>query len=133
MATRTSPSPASSRATKRAPAKRPPAKRPAAKRAPARRAPRGPGPVAKAVALIGRGLRGLWLGLAHLLGAGARRVGHSARDLDPAHRRDGLGLGLIGVAVVVGAVTWWGMDGAVGSLVTAIVTGLFGSLDWIVP
>src|SRR4051812_1063952 len=98
MATRTS-SPARKPA-----AKRPAAKKPAAKRAPARRAPAGPGPLAKAVSLLGRGLRGLWLGLAHLLGGASRRVGHSARDLDPEHRRDGLGLALVGASVVVAAV-----------------------------
>src|SRR6478735_461917 len=103
------------------PAKRPPAKRPAAKPA-ARRAPQGPGVVARAMSLVGRGLRGLWLGLAHVLGAAARRFGHSARDLDPAHRRDGIGLGLIGVAVIIAAVTWWGMAGLIGTFVTAVVT-----------
>src|SRR6478735_2765283 len=127
MATRTS-SPARKPA-----AKRTPARKPAAKRAPARRAPSGPGPLAKAASLIGRALRGLWLGIAHLLGGAARRLGHSARDLDPEHRRDGIGLALVGAAVVVAAVAWWNLGGPVGTVVTAVVTGLFGSLDWIVP
>src|SRR6478736_6744728 len=127
MATRTS-SPARKPAARKAPAKRP-----AAKRAPSRRAPSGPGPLAKAGALLVRGLRGLWLGIAHLLGGAARRLGHSARDLDPEHRRDGIGLALVGAAVVVAAVTWWNLGGPVGTVVTAVVTGLFGSLDWLVP
>jgi len=78
-------------------------------------------------------VRSTWLGIAHLLGAAARRLGRSARELDPAHRRDGLGLGLVGVAVVIAAVTWWGLDGPVGTAITAVVAGLFGSLDWAVP
>jgi len=32
------------------------------------------------------------MGLAHTAGIGARTLGRSARDLDPAHRRDGAGL-----------------------------------------
>ncbi|MDQ1616927.1 MAG: segregation ATPase FtsK/SpoIIIE, family, partial [Actinomycetota bacterium] len=68
----------------------------------------------RAVHGVGRLLRAIWLGLAHLLGGLARRVGSSARDLDPAHRRDGIGLSLIGLATVVAAVEWWSLEGPVG-------------------
>ena len=79
--------------------------------------------------LIGR----VWLGLAHLLGAGARLIGRSARDLDPAHRRDGLGLGLIAGAVVLMAATWFGVDGWFISWTSAITIAFLGSLNWLVP
>jgi S-DNA-T family DNA segregation ATPase FtsK/SpoIIIE len=82
---------------------------------------------------VGRGLSALWLGIAHAVGAMARRVGTSARDLDPAHRRDGLGLLVLGLAVIVAATTWWGLDGPVASLVDAVVTGLTGVLSVLVP
>ena len=54
------------------------------------------------------------MGAAHVVGGTARRVGTSARDLDPALRRDGIGLTLIGLAVVVAASEWWGLSGPVG-------------------
>ena len=44
----------------------------------------------------------LWTGLAHGVGSAARRIGTGARDIDPALRRDGLGLFLVGCAIVVG-------------------------------
>src|SRR5688500_11249998 len=85
---------------------------PQRRRRPARRRGFIPAIAAGLSALLyagGRLLRALWLGVAHLAGAIARRIGTSARELDPAHRRDGLGLALIGVATVVAAVEWWGL------------------------
>ena len=78
-------------------------------------------------------LSGLWLALAHGVGAIARRLGGSARDLDPSHRRDGIGLAVIGLAVVVAATTWGAGTGVVSGLVTSVVTGATGVLDWAVP
>ena len=71
--------------------------------------------------------------LAHGVGAVVRGIGRSARDLDPAHRRDGIGLAAIGAAIVVAGTTWWHMDNAVGRLMTAVVRGAFGALAWMVP
>jgi len=82
---------------------------------------------------LGRILRRVWLGLAHVVGAGARLIGRSARDLDPAHRRDGLGLALIAGAVVLIAATWFGVDGWFISWTSAISTAFLGSLNWLVP
>ena len=78
-------------------------------------------------------LRALWLGVAHLVGGLARRIGTSARDLDPAHRRDGLGLGLIGLATITAAVEWWSLRGPVGAVVHAVVAGTFGRVGLVVP
>ncbi len=78
-------------------------------------------------------LRGIWLGIAHVVGGLARRIGSSARELDPAHRRDGIGLGLIGLATVVAAVEWWALDGPVGRVVHAVVSGTFGRVGLVLP
>jgi DNA segregation ATPase FtsK/SpoIIIE, S-DNA-T family len=80
-----------------------------------------------------RALRGLWMGTAHLAGGTARRIGHSARDLDPAHRRDGLGFTLIALAVVVAAREWWALDGLVGDVVHAVVAGTLGRVALALP
>jgi S-DNA-T family DNA segregation ATPase FtsK/SpoIIIE len=47
------------------------------------------------------------------VGGLARTVGRT-KDLDPAHRRDGLAFGLIAVGVIAGAGIWWHAAGPVG-------------------
>ena len=71
------------------------------------------------LAAIGRGLRALWVAIGHVVGGAVRRVGNTARDLDPAHRRDGRGLAILALAIVIAAVVWWHLDGPVGSVVTS--------------
>ncbi|MDQ1292508.1 MAG: segregation ATPase FtsK/SpoIIIE, family, partial [Actinomycetota bacterium] len=78
-------------------------------------------------------IRGTWVGTAHLLGAGVRRVGDGARDLDPAHRRDGLGLALLAGSLVVAAREWWGMPGPFADGVHTVVAGTVGSVGLILP
>ena len=88
------------------------------------------------VRLAGRWLAscaGMWLGIAHLLGGVARRVGTSARDIDPEHRRDGVGLLLIAAAVVVAADRMVVAPRPAGGSVHAFVAGGTGSLAWTVP
>jgi S-DNA-T family DNA segregation ATPase FtsK/SpoIIIE len=82
---------------------------------------------------IGHLIAAVWMVVAHTVGAAVRHLGKSARDLDPMHRRDGIGLGLLGAAVVVAATTWFGIGSAVGRLMIAVVRGAFGSLAWTVP
>ncbi|HEX7186887.1 MAG TPA: DNA translocase FtsK 4TM domain-containing protein [Actinomycetes bacterium] len=136
MATRTPTRPASRGGSARKPAARRPAPRKAPSRRPTRRhaarSSRGGG-VPAPLRALGRALRALWLGVAHVVGGLARRIGSSARDLDPAHRRDGIGLTLIGLATVVAAVGWWGLRGPVGAVVHAVVAGTFGRVGLVVP
>ncbi len=80
-----------------------------------------------------RAVRSAWLGLSHVAGGAVRRVGASAAELEPEHRRDGLGFALIGLAVVVAAREWWGFHGVVGDVVHAIVAGTFGRIGYAVP
>ena len=60
-------------------------------------------------------------------------MGSSAGELEPEHRRDGAGLSLIGVAVVVAAAVWWQLPGGLGDLVRAVVAGSVGLMAWFVP
>ena len=80
-----------------------------------------------------RALRNAWLGVSHVAGGAVRRVGQSAAELEPEHRRDGVGFALIGLAVVVAAREWWGFHGVVGDAVHAIVGGTFGRIGYAVP
>ncbi len=84
-------------------------------------------------ASVGRGLLSLWLGLAHGVGAVVRKIGHTARELDPEHRRDGAGLFLIGLAVVIAASVWWRLPGGFGQVTRTVVAGSVGILAWFVP
>ncbi|MFE3857440.1 DNA translocase FtsK [Streptomyces griseorubiginosus] len=117
---------------KKAAAKKAPAKKAAARKAPAKKAvpPRpAPSPTGGVLRLI----RALWLGLAHAVGAVFRGIGQGARNLDPAHRKDGVALLLLGLGLIVAAGTWSNLRGPVGDLVEIIVTGAFGRLDLLVP
>ena len=101
---------------------------------PAPRAVRsGTGPIAALGLALGRGLAAVWLGVAHVLGATVRKIGRTARELEPEHRRDGAGLFLIGLAVVVAAAVWWQLPGGVGDTTRTVVNGSVGLLGWFVP
>ena len=90
-----------------------------------------------AITTMFQGLRkfatAIWLGIAHVIGAIARGIGKSARDLDPAHRRDGLGLLYLSLAIVVAAVIWFDVAGFVSGVVTSVVTGAVGVFDVLAP
>jgi DNA segregation ATPase FtsK/SpoIIIE, S-DNA-T family len=75
----------------------------------------------------------VWMMAAHAVGFAARAFGRSARDLDPLHRRDGIGLAFLGAAIIVAATTWLSMPNIAGRAMTALVSGAFGSLGWLVP
>ncbi len=103
----------------------------------ARPAPRavrnGSGPIARVFFALARVLATGWLGLAHAIGGGVRRIGHSASSLEPEHRRDGAGLFLVGLALVVAAAVWWQLPGGLGDLTRTVVAGSVGLLAWFVP
>ncbi len=73
------------------------------------------------------------MGASHLAGGAVRRIGSSARDLEPEHRRDGIGFFLIGLAVVVAAREWWNVQGTFGALVHAVVAGTLGRVAYALP
>ncbi len=73
------------------------------------------------------------MGIAHLLGGLARRIGTSAREIDPEQRRDGVGLLLLGLAIVAAASQWWSLSGDIDTVADAVVVGSAGKLGWAVP
>ncbi|MFE9460824.1 DNA translocase FtsK [Streptomyces californicus] len=125
-------------AKKAAPAKKAVAKKTAApaKRAPVKKAAArkpAPKPAPSPTGGLYRLVRAVWLGTAHGVGAVFRSIGRGAKGLDPAHRKDGLALLLLGLALVVAAGTWSNLQGPVGDLVEMLVTGAFGRLDLLAP
>ncbi|GAA2818918.1 DNA translocase FtsK [Kitasatospora paracochleata] len=116
---------------KKAPAKKAAAPKPPAKRAAAKKAAPPPPPPPRPI--LFRAVRAVWLGIAHSIGAVFRGFGHGAKNLDPAHRKDGVALLLLALALVTAAGTWFGPQGWLGEAATNVVSGLFGRLDVLVP
>ncbi|MFE4971955.1 DNA translocase FtsK [Kitasatospora sp. NPDC056651] len=138
MATRTpgnaarksSPGP-SKKAAAKAPGK-PPAKKAAAKKAaPAKRtASKSAPPPPKQSRSV---LMGALNALASPVAAIFRSFGDGAKNLHPDHRKDGVGLLLFALALVTAAGTWFSPQGWLGEGATAVVSGMFGRLDVLVP
>ena len=97
-----------------------------------RPAARGGGPLD----LLGRVLTLLWMGLAHGVGWLVRAVGRraaDARELDPEHRRDGAGLLVLGIAVLLAAGVWFHAGGAFGGYVALVLRLFIGWLSVVLP
>ncbi|GIJ01559.1 cell division protein FtsK [Spirilliplanes yamanashiensis] len=76
------------------------------------------------------------MGLAHGVGWGFRAVGRqaaTARELDPEHRRDGAGLLVLGLAILVGVAVWAGSAGPVGTWLADTVRLFFGAIAVALP
>ncbi len=70
--------------------------------------------------------------LAKGAGSTARSIGR-ARDLEPGHRRDGIALALLGVAVVIAASSWFDAARPVGGWIDVAVRTLVGSAVVLIP
>jgi len=65
-------------------------------------------------------------------GSTARSVGR-AREIDPGHRRDGIALALLGLAVVVAASSWFDAARPVGAWVDSVLRIFIGSAVVVLP
>ena len=83
-------------------------------------------PVMILIGWIGLTIASAWMLLAGSVGFAARAVGRGARDLDPHHRRDGLGLLTLGAAIVLAAGLWFRMPNAAGRSIRSVAVGGFG-------
>jgi S-DNA-T family DNA segregation ATPase FtsK/SpoIIIE len=88
--------------------------------------------VAAAGQKLGRGARAGWLMLAKGAGSTARSVGR-ARQIEPGHRRDGLALALLGLAVVVAASSWFDAARPVGAWIDTALRTVVGEPVVLVP
>jgi len=93
----------------------------------------GRGPVARLFDVVFRGVATVWLAVAHGIGAVARGIGHGARDLEPEHRRDGVGLFVFALSLISAAAVWFQLGGPVMGAVRVAVTGCVGKVGWLVP
>lgn len=106
-----------------------------ARRAADKKLGRSSSPLAS-LGFIGAGLAGLWMGLAHGLGWLVRKLGKqaaTARELEREHQRDGGGLLLIGLAIVLAVAIWFNGAGPVGHFVATYIRLGFGAISMALP
>ncbi len=75
---------------------------------------------------FGKGVRGTWNLLAKGVGSLARTVGRT-RELEAEHRRDGLALGLVALAIVAAVGVWWRAAGPIGAAVEVSTRTVLGA------
>jgi S-DNA-T family DNA segregation ATPase FtsK/SpoIIIE len=82
---------------------------------------------------LGRGFASFWRFVAKSLGSGVRFVARGARDLDPAHQRDGIAFLILILALIATAGTWFHSDNVVGRAVYSVIYGGFGRIGFFAP
>ena len=82
--------------------------------------------------LVDRGIDAVGRGVARLGKAVGRALGRT-REIDPAHRRDGLGVALLVLAVVSAAGIWFGAGGPVGRGISAGIGYVVGRGAVVLP
>ena len=82
---------------------------------------------------IATGLGFIWSTIAKALGASIRFITRGAKDLEPEHRRDGIGLILLIVALIAAATSWMQLDNAFGRAAYAFFYGGFGRVAILTP
>ncbi|HWH29453.1 MAG TPA: DNA translocase FtsK [Mycobacteriales bacterium] len=103
--------------------------RAAVRQSPVAQTARGVGLLVRALV---RAVVGLVRALAVGTGSAARAAGGAARDLDPAHRRDGLALALLVGALVAAAGAWW-RAGEAGDAVAGVIGWALGRGSVLLP
>ncbi|HEX4250587.1 MAG TPA: DNA translocase FtsK, partial [Pseudonocardia sp.] len=86
-----------------------------------RRSPARPAPRKDIITVIGMAFGGL------------RKAAGRTRELDPAHRRDGIGIVLLVLAVVTAAGVWWSAGGPIGAAVKIGLTTVIGAASAPLP
>lgn len=82
---------------------------------------------------IAGGFSFIWSAIAKSLGGSIRFITRGAKDLEPEHRRDGIGLILLIVALIAGATAWMQLDNAFGRAAYAFFYGGFGRVAILTP
>jgi S-DNA-T family DNA segregation ATPase FtsK/SpoIIIE len=117
-------------------------RKPAARKAPAKRATprsrartstkRRPSAAAGLLNALTATITAIWNVLARTVGGLTRGLTGGAKDLDPAHRRDGLGLLLLAAALIAAGGEWW-HAGSAGDAVAGLLEGVAGKGAMLLP
>lgn len=90
-------------------------------------------PAKRPVPAVFRGLRAIGRGLSTGAGNAVRGIGHGARDVSPAVRRDGRAFVLIILAIVLAAREWFSVTSWAGTAAHTVAAGIFGVLAYGLP
>ncbi len=82
---------------------------------------------------IGRAVAAIWRFIAKTLGSTVRALARGARDLDPAHQRDGIAFLILILALIATAGTWFHADNIVSRAVYSFIYGGFGRIGFAAP
>ena len=82
---------------------------------------------------LGRGVGATWRLISKTLGKSVRFLARGARDLDPAHQRDGIAFLILILALIAAAGTWFNSDNLVGRAVYSVTYGAFGRIGFFAP
>ena len=82
---------------------------------------------------LGRGIAATWRFIAKSLGKSVRFVARGARDLDPAHQRDGIAFLILIAALIAAAGTWFQSDNLLGRAISSVFYGGFGRIGFVAP
>ena len=83
--------------------------------------------------VLGRGVGAIWRFIAKTLGSTVRFLARGARDLDPAHQRDGIAFLILILALIATAGTWFHADNIVSRAVYSFMFGGFGRIGFAAP
>ncbi len=83
--------------------------------------------------VVSQALGGIWRILAKALGSSIRFVARGARDLDPAHHRDGAALLVLLISLAAFAGTWFHADNLVSRNLYSFFVGAFGVIGFSSP
>ena len=83
--------------------------------------------------MLSQALRGIWRFLAKTLGSAIRFIARGARDLDPAHQRDGAALLVLLISLAAFAGTWFHADNFVSRNLYSFFVGAFGVIGFTSP
>src|SRR5690606_7409505 len=78
----------------------------------------------------------LWMGLAHGVGWLVRAVGRqtaTAKEIEPEHRRDGAGLLVLSLAILLAVAVWFDGGGPVGGFVATVARRAVGAVAALLP
>ena len=82
---------------------------------------------------LGKGIAATWRFVAKALGNLIRLLARGARDLDPAHQRDGFAFLILILALISAAGTWFHANNLVSRAVYSFIYGGFGRIGFFTP